>query len=79
MPHHIIADENPKKPAWGQLPVEVYFLFEWEKPHPDPSQSNESPADHRKRLLRQFLALGFEGRQVKHPPDIVNLRIITHN
>ncbi|KAJ5674681.1 uncharacterized protein N7477_004615 [Penicillium maclennaniae] len=62
MPLHIIADDNPRKPAWGELPLEVYFLSEWEKSHPDPSQSNESPTDRRKRLLRQFLTLGYERR-----------------
>ncbi|KAE8158671.1 hypothetical protein BDV40DRAFT_291589 [Aspergillus tamarii] len=71
MPVHKIDDRQPKQPPWGELPLEVYFLSEWEKPHPDPSQSNESPADRRKRLVRQFLALGFEGRQPyyqKSPP-----------
>lgn len=64
MPVYKINDRQPKQPPWGEIPLEVYFLSEWEKPHPDPSQSNESPADRRKRLVRQFLALGFEGRQV---------------
>ncbi|KAJ6134122.1 hypothetical protein N7523_000444 [Penicillium sp. IBT 18751x] len=75
MPLHIIANDNPRRPAWGELPLEVYFLSEWEKSHPDPSQSNESPAARRKRLISQFLALGYEGRmpylsQPRNPPPI---------
>ncbi|KAJ5089842.1 hypothetical protein N7532_008526 [Penicillium argentinense] len=69
MPLHIIENDDPETAAWGELPLEVYFLSEWEKPHPDPSQSNESPADRRKRLLRQFLALGSEGREPYWPGD----------
>ncbi|KAJ6029929.1 uncharacterized protein N7446_001008 [Penicillium canescens] len=61
MPVHIIENENPEIPAWGSIALEVYFLSEWDKSHPDPSQS-ESHADRRQRLLRQFLALGYEGR-----------------
>ncbi|PLN75227.1 hypothetical protein BDW42DRAFT_181090 [Aspergillus taichungensis] len=63
MPVYKIGDEQPKQPPWGELPLEVYFLSEWETPPPDPSQSSESPADRRKRLVRQFLALGSQGRQ----------------
>jgi hypothetical protein len=63
MPVHIIENENPEIPAWGSIALEVYFLSEWDKSHPDPSQS-ESSADRRQRLLRQFLALGDEGRLV---------------
>ena len=64
MPVHKIDNRQPKQPPWGKLPLEVYFLSEWEAPPSDPSQSNEPPADRRKRLVRQFLALGFQGRQV---------------
>ncbi|PKY02780.1 hypothetical protein P168DRAFT_191200 [Aspergillus campestris IBT 28561] len=67
MPVYKLDDQQPKQPPWGELPLEVYFLSEWETLPPDPSQSNESPADRRKRLVRQFLALGFEGRQESPP------------
>jgi hypothetical protein len=69
MPVHIIENENPQIPAWGSIALEVYFLSEWDKSHPDPSQ--EFPADRRQRLLRQFLALGYEGRLVNksHNPS----------
>ncbi|KAJ5301090.1 uncharacterized protein N7443_006092 [Penicillium atrosanguineum] len=63
MPLRFIEKHNPKIPAWGETELDVYFLSEWDKPHPDLSVSNESPTDRRKRLLRQFLALGCEGRQ----------------
>jgi hypothetical protein len=65
MPVHIIENENPEIPAWGSIALEVYFLSKWDRSHPDPSQS-ESPADRRQRLLRQFLALGYEGRLVNN-------------
>lgn len=64
MPLRFIELNNPEIPDWGKTTLDVYLLSEWDKPHPDPSIFNESPADRRKRLLRQFLALGFEGREV---------------
>ncbi|KAJ5686606.1 hypothetical protein N7536_009225 [Penicillium majusculum] len=67
MPLHFIEKHNLRIPAWGKTRLDIYLLSEWEKPHPDPSVSTESPADRRKRLLRQFLALGCEGRQPYRP------------
>lgn len=65
MPLHFIDFLDPDEPAWGETMLDVYFLSEWDKSHPDPSVSNEPPAHRRRRLLRQFLALGVEGRKVK--------------
>lgn len=64
MPLHIIDNDYPETVAWGELLLEVYFLSEWENPHPDPSQPKGTPANRRKRLLRQFLVLGSESREV---------------
>ncbi|KAJ5397685.1 hypothetical protein N7509_005798 [Penicillium cosmopolitanum] len=55
MPLHIIDNDYPETVAWGELLLEVYFLSEWENPHPDPSQPKGTPANRRKRLLHEIL------------------------
>ncbi|KAJ5224937.1 hypothetical protein N7468_006162 [Penicillium chermesinum] len=47
MPLRFIEVPNPEVPAWGELELDVYLLSEWDKPHPDPLVSNESPADRK--------------------------------
>lgn len=64
MPLQILEGETPAPPAWGSLPLEIYVLSEWETPHPSYPTDPESPSDRRQRLVRQFLALGHEGREV---------------
>ncbi|CAP93003.1 hypothetical protein E8E15_003093 [Penicillium rubens] len=61
MPLRIIEGESPEPVPWGSLPLDIYLLSEWETPHP--SQPTESPSARRRRLIRQFLALGLEGRR----------------
>lgn len=62
MPLQILEGEPPTPPPWGSILLEIYLLSEWETPHP--SHSTESPSDRRRRLVRQFIALGDEGREV---------------
>jgi hypothetical protein len=68
MPLRIIEGESPEPVPWGSLPLDIYLLSEWETPHP--SQPTESPSARRRRLIRQFLALGLEGRRVYTPLSI---------
>lgn len=71
MPLKVLAGGLPSPPAWGTLPLDFYLLSEWDTPHPDPCHPPESPADRRKRLIRQFLALGVMGRGVRTSPSSV--------
>ena len=62
MPLQILEGETPTPALWGSMPLEIYVLSEWEAPHS--SHPAESPSDRRRRLVRQFLALGDEGREI---------------
>jgi hypothetical protein len=62
MPLQILDGETPATPPWGSILLDIYLLAEWDTPHP--SHLTESPSDRRRRLVRQFLALGHEGREV---------------
>ncbi|OOQ84400.1 hypothetical protein PEBR_30356 [Penicillium brasilianum] len=75
MPLQILDGETPTPPTWGSLPLEIYVLSEWETPHPSHPTDPESPSDRRRRLIRQFLALGHEGRETyraraESPPSV---------
>ena len=67
MPLRFIELNNPQIPTWGETSLDLFLLSEWDKHHPDPYDSKESTTDRRRRLLRQFLALGCEGREVNPP------------
>lgn len=62
MPLEILEGEPPESPAWGTLALDIYLLSEWDTPHEQ--DAAESAPDRRRRLVRQFLALGSMGRQV---------------
>lgn len=62
MPLRIIENNLPEPVPWGALSLDIYLLSEWETPNP--AQPTESSFDRRRRLVRQFLALGLEGREV---------------
>lgn len=64
MPLQILEGETPMSPAWGSLPLETYVLSEWETIHASHHTDPESPWDRRRRLVRQFLALGHAVREV---------------
>ncbi|CAG7959384.1 unnamed protein product [Penicillium olsonii] len=64
MPLRFIELNNPQIPTWGETSLDLFLLSEWDKHHPDPYDSKESTTDRRRRLLRQFLALGCEGREI---------------
>lgn len=78
MPLHIIADENPEEPAWGELPVEVYFLSKWENLTKTPHNPTSPP----KTVANDFYANSshWDSKEERlTPPVIVNLRITTLN
>ncbi|KAL3456199.1 hypothetical protein BJX64DRAFT_281531 [Aspergillus heterothallicus] len=66
MPPHIYTEGLPEQPLpvpeWGHLPLDVYFLEQWDTPHQ--GTPNELPEQRRKRLVRQWLKLGAIGRQL---------------
>lgn len=66
MPLQILEGETPTPPAWGSLSLEVYVLSESETPYPSHPTEPESLSNRRRRrrLVRQFLALGHGGREV---------------
>lgn len=77
MPLQILDGETPTPPPWGSILLEIYLLSEWDAPHP--SHTTEFPSDRRRRLVRQFLALGHEGREVytAYPVLTTSLNSIT--
>ncbi|OJJ62571.1 hypothetical protein ASPSYDRAFT_86253 [Aspergillus sydowii CBS 593.65] len=49
-------------PAWETLPLDIYLLEQWNTPNLE--SPNETPDQRRRRLVRRFLDLGPEGREV---------------
>lgn len=51
--------------------MDIYLLSEWEKPHPDPSVSIESPADRRKRAFTPISRIGMRRKTGECPLYLV--------
>ncbi|KAF3384321.1 hypothetical protein F1880_001855, partial [Penicillium rolfsii] len=80
IPLQILEGETPDPPGWGSLPLEIYVLSEWETPHPSRPTDPETCSDRRRRLIRQFLALGHEGREAyrtraESPPTLSKAQV----